>query len=166
MSNITLDRSYFDKLFEHMKSIGDSGKSHINSARVDWSTEQQWEKENAVIAHINHEAWVFYTFTKREPRHCCLRHIVTLESARGKGHAQTLLDGMYAEMEARGVERLRFFADKKSVRFYEKRGYTWHGVSKTGLPFFYGNLDKNLITPLPKAQQRYIHGEYEHDKFK
>lgn len=152
----TLNREYFDALYEELKAVGDDGANHINSARIDWTKEEQWGKPSSHVIAIDDNAWAFFTFTKREPRHCCLRHIVTRKTHRGQGLASALLNKMYLIMEENNVDRLRFFADKKSIKFYEKLGYSWHGLSKTGLPFFYGTTDGRLLE-LPKAQQRYIH---------
>ncbi len=133
-----------------------SSKAHLKAAYFDWNKEQQWEENSAFILDYEMKGFIFFTFTKREPRHCTLRHIVTLEQHRGQGIASKLLEMMYTVMREQKVERLRFFADLPSIEFYEKLGYTWHGYSKTGLPFFYGTIDPIAKLDLPKAQQRFV----------
>jgi GNAT superfamily N-acetyltransferase len=132
-----------------------SSKSHLKSALYDWRIENNWVNPNAEIISIDKTAYAFLTFTKREPRHCTLRHFFVLESERGKGVGRALICKMKEHIERRQINILRFFADIPSVVFYEKLGYKWHGNSKTGLPFYYGDIDGNLIN-LPASQKRYV----------
>lgn len=133
----------------------ESSKSHLKQALYDWRIEGQWESSNAEVIEVDECAYAFITFTSREPRHCTIRHLFVLEEQRGKGYGAKLVDRIKQSMSLRNVDRLRFFADKPSVKFYEKIGYKWHGLSKTGLPFYYGDASGNLIE-LPKSQQRFV----------
>lgn len=132
-----------------------SSKSHLKAALYDWRVEGQWDNEGSIVLSYEDKGYAFLSFTKRAPQHCTLRHVFVLEEHRGEGIGVKLVDLMKAEMNKRECERLRFFADIPSVGFYEKLGYNWHGVSKSGLPFYYGDSQGNLIE-LPKAQQRYV----------
>lgn len=132
-----------------------SSKSHLKSALYDWKIENNWENPNAEIITLNDKAYAFLTYTKREPRHCTLRHFFVLESERGKGIGKALINEMKIKIKQREINILRFFADIPSVAFYEKLGYKWHGKSKTGLPFYYGDIDGNLID-LPVSQKRFV----------
>jgi len=136
-----------------------SSKSHLKSALYDWRVEGGWSNDRAVVLNYKDKGYAFIAFTKREPRHCTLRHVFVLEDYRGEGVGVKLIDMMKAEMVERDCDRLRFFADIPSIGFYERLGYKWHGKSKTGLPFYYGDKEGNLID-LPKAQQRYNHEPY------
>ena len=149
-------------LLEELEAKGlkgrSSSKSHLKAALYDWRVERGWENDRAVVLSYEDKGYAFLSFTKREPRHCTLRHVFVLEDFRGEGIGVKLIDMMNAEMIERECNVLRFFADIPSVGFYEKLGYKWHGMSKTGLPFYYGDIQGNLID-LPKAQQRYSHSE-------
>jgi len=148
-----------EKLLEELEAKGQKGrsssKSHLKSALYDWRVEENWNKETAFVLNYEDKGYAFITLTKREPRHCTLRHVFVLEEYRGEGIGKKLMQMMYDTMNESDVKRLRFFADKPSVAFYESLGYKWHGVSKTGLPFYYGDVNGNLIE-LPKGQQRYV----------
>ena len=132
-----------------------SSKSHLKAALYDWRVEGQWSSNFAKVLNYKDMGYAFLTFTKREPRHCTLRHVFVLEEFRGKGIGAELIKMMREEMLERECLRSRFFADIPSIPFYEKLGYKWHGKSKTGLPFYYGDAYGNLID-LPKSQRRYI----------
>ena len=129
---------------------------HLKTALLDWRVEKQWSKENSVVATIDNTTFIFVTFTNREPRHVTIRHIMSLPQA-NKGQATFLIkQRLKKESIDRGVYRLRMFQDKKSEVFYDKIGYgAFHGKSKTGLKFYYGDLEGNLIN-LPSNQKRYI----------
>lgn len=146
-------------LLESLEASGQKGrsssKSHLKAALYDWRVEGQWDNDNAVVINYEDKSYAFITFTKREPRHCTLRHFFVLEDYRGMGIGEKVIDIVKEEMVKRDVTILRFFADIPSVGFYEKLGYRWHGKSKSGLPFYYGDAFGNLIN-LPKAQQRYV----------
>lgn len=142
---------------EHKAQFKKTGNpyQHLKTALLDWRVEEQWGKEGAVVAGINNTTFIFVSFTKTEPRHVTIRHVMSIPGAQ-KGQASYLVkDWLVQEAEQRNVERLRFFADKKAVGFYEKLGFTWHGISKTGLPFYYGTVKGELID-LPNAQQRFV----------
>ena len=151
-----------NQLLEELEAKGlkgrSSSKSHLKSALYDWRIEGGWDNERCTVLNCNDKGYAFLAFTKREPRHCTLRHVFVLEEFRGEGIGVKLINMMKAEMIERDCERLRFFADLPSVGFYERLGYKWHGKSKGGLPFYYGDSQGNLID-LPKAQQRYNHTE-------
>ena len=151
--------SKLELLLEDLEASGlkgrSSSKSHLKAALYDWRREGQWQNANADVVSVDDAGYAFLSFTKREPKHCTIRHLFILEEYRGKGYGRRLMSAINDAVKERGVERLRFFADIPSVDFYEKLGYSWHGTSKTGLPFYYGDLDGNLID-LPKSQTRYI----------
>lgn len=143
--------------------------THLKSALMDWRIESRWPTEeniasnpkiteNSLVISINNETFAFIGFTSSEPRHCGLRHITSLASAQGKGQASYIVKHLLRQYASdKGITRFRMFADKKAVGWYEKLGMKeWHGYSKTGLPFFYGDFDFNLID-LPTTQKRYCH---------
>ena len=133
-----------------------SSKSHLKSALYDWRVENNWSNSNALVLSYEDKGYAFITFTKREPLHCTLRHIFTLEQHRGTGVGNTLLEQVYQEMQKKQINTIRFFADLPSVKFYESRGYSWHGLSKTGLPFTYTDINTMKLVDLPKSQKRYV----------
>lgn len=132
-----------------------SAYAHLNSALKEWRVEGNWGRDNAFVIGIEGQGYAFFMLTKREPRHCTLRHIFTIESARGTGVGEKLINEMRNIMQDNGVSTLRFFANKTAISWYEKLGYKWHGLSKTGLPFFYGDKYGNLID-LPRPQRKYV----------
>lgn len=126
----------------------ESSKSHLKSALYDWRVEQNWNNERAAVLNCENKGFAFITFTKKEPKYCVLRHLVTLEEYRGQKIGTKLMELMYQEMKNRGFSILRFFADIPSVGFYEKLGFKWHGKSKTGLSFTYTDIDTmELVQP-------------------
>lgn len=134
-----------------------SSKSHLKSALYDWRIEQNWGNERAIVLSDNNKGFAFLTFTKKEPKYCVLRHLVTLEEYRGQGVGTNLMNLMYQEMKNKGYNIIRFFADIPSVRFYEKLGYKWHGKSKTGLSFTYTDINTmELLTPTKRDKNRLI----------
>lgn len=151
--------SKLELLLEELEASGQKGrsssKSHLKAALYDWRREGQWQNNNAAVINVDDAGYAFLSFTKREPKHCTIRHLFILEKYRGKGYGRKLMNAIKDAVKERDVQRLRFFADIPSVSFYEKLGYKWHGTSKTGLPFYYGDLDSNLIN-LPNSQARYI----------
>ena len=146
------------KLEQEGQKGRESSKSHLKAALYDWNVESQWDSDNAIIINFEDKAYAFLSFTKRDPRHCTLRHFFVLEDFRGQGIGKKVINLITEEMSARDVAILRFFANKPSIGFYENLGYKWHGTSKSGLPFYYGDSQGNLIE-LPKTQQRYVIGE-------
>ena len=147
-------------LLESLEASGNKGrsssKSHLKAALYDWRIEGQWDNDNAVVINYEDKAYAFITFTKRDPRHCTLRHFFVLEDYRGEGIGEKVIDLIKYEMERKDVTTLRFFADIPSVGFYEKIGFNnWHGKSKSGLPFYYGDVSGNLKS-LPRSQLRYV----------
>ena len=160
---MSIMKTTLDNLLKELECKGlkgrSSSKSHLKSALYDWQIEGNWNNPNAFIFDYSGKGYAFTTITKREPRHCTLRHIFVLEEYRGQGIGVNLIDMMKTKMVECKVERLRFFADLPSVEFYERLGFTWHGESKGGLPFYYGDMTGSLIE-LPKSQKRYLHKEF------
>ena len=134
-----------------------SSKSHLKQALYDWRIEGNWDSSKAEVIEIDECAYAFVTFTSRAPQHCVIRHLFVLEAKRGCGYGGKLIQKIKEAARCRNIERLRFFADKPSIEFYEKLGFSWHGLSKSGLPFYYGDLEGNKID-LPPSQQRFVKG--------
>tara|TARA_R100000697_G_scaffold90635_1_gene102516 strand:+ start:1905 stop:2393 length:489 start_codon:yes stop_codon:yes gene_type:complete len=134
----------------------ESTKHHLHSAIYDWDREKQWDKDTAKVLSLDKCCYAFISYTTREPRHCTLRHFFTLESSRSKGYGKIMINQIFADMKANNVQFFRFFANKPAIKFYEKLGFTWHGLSKTGLPFTYWDIKNKKLADLPKSQQRYI----------
>jgi GNAT superfamily N-acetyltransferase len=141
---------------EHIKGGSLSSKSHLKNALYDWRIEKQWNKDSAKVFSYEDKGFMFISYTKREPRHCTLRHFFVLEEYRGQQIGLKMMKMLEEDMKNNYVMLLRFFANKPSIEFYEKLGYKWHGLSKTGLPFTYWNIIKKELAPLPKSQERYI----------
>ena len=133
-----------------------SSKSHLKSALYDWRIEQNWDSERAVVLTYENKGFAFITFTKREPKYCVLRHLITLEEYRGLGVGTELMKLMYQEMSNRNYNILRFFADIPSVGFYEKQGFKWHGKSKTKLPFTYTDIKTMKLVEPNKRDKKSI----------
>lgn len=132
-----------------------SSKSHLKSALYDWRIEQNWDSERAVVLTYENKGFAFITFTKREPKYCVLRHLITLEEYRGLGVGTELMKLMYQEMSNRNYNILRFFADIPSVGFYEKQGFKWHGKSKTKLSFTYTDINTmDLVEPTKRDKNK------------
>ena len=110
-------------------------------AIYDWSKEQNWNGYNSFIVHYNHKGFAFFQLTKREPRHCTLRHVFVLEDYRRDGVGKYLLDEVYSTMRINNVNIIRFYANLPAKLFYEKLGYQWLGESKSGLPFTYTDIN-------------------------
>tara|TARA_R110002050_G_scaffold233778_1_gene369691 strand:- start:690 stop:1229 length:540 start_codon:yes stop_codon:yes gene_type:complete len=130
--------------------------SHLKAALYDWRVEQQWSKTTSAALVLDNLGFMFITFTKRQPRHCTLRHFFVLEEARGKGIGAAMMELLEKHIISKGVRYLRFFANKPSIGFYERQGYAWHGMSKTGLPFTYWDVTRRKLAPLPNSQRRYL----------
>lgn len=137
----------------------ESSLSHIKAIIYDWNIENNWDKTNAFI-FTNPEKTVFicFTLTKMNPVHCTLRHFVTLESERGKGVGKSTFEEFIKYLDANFPKhRLRFFVNIPAINFYKKQGFDrYHGLSKTKMPFYYGDTKGNLIHDLPNAQKRYV----------
>ncbi len=150
---------YLEKLLtelEPTKGGSLSSKSHLKNGLYDWRVEQQWNSSRAKVLNLEEKGFMFITYTKREPKHCTLRHFFVLEQYRGTGTGELMMKYLVDEILSNYVRYLRFFANKPSIGFYEKLGYQWHGLSKTGLPFTYWDCRENKLAPLPKSQRRYV----------
>lgn len=150
-----------EELKEHRAKYKERGNpyQHLKTAQMDWRTEEQWSKPNdrSIVVSINDTTFGYFTFTQREPRHCTIRHIFSLPNAE-RGAASYMLTKWLPEYcQSIGVLNLRFFADKKAKGYYEKLYQTdmWWGLSKGGLPYYYGDLYGNRTTP-PVAQHKSI----------
>ena len=144
------------KKLENTKGGAISSKSHLKNGLYDWRLEKQWDNPNAKVLNLDEKAFMFISYTKREPRHCTLRHFFVLEDNRGSGIGAEMMSYLIDEILDNKVRYLRFFANKPSIGFYESLGYKWHGLSKTGLPFTYWDCILGELAPLPKSQKRYI----------
>lgn len=157
LENTNLD--YLEDLLaelENTKGGSLSSKSHLKNALYDWRIEKQWDSPNAKVLNLGNKGFMFISYTKKEPRHCSLRHFFVLEKYRGLKVGFDMMKLLEKEILDNKVRYLRFFANKPSIGFYEKLGYKWHGISKTGLPFTYWDLLIEDLAPLPKSQKRYI----------
>jgi len=139
---ITANRRNYRDNIENLGSA--STFSHLNSATVDWNMEQQWNSKRAfAIKMINEQGdvvgCVFFTHTISGERHWTLRHITVFEEYRKMGVATILLNHFYNLIYTNpiNIHWLRFFSDKKSIKFYEKFDFKWLGLSKSGLPYTY-----------------------------
>ena len=151
--------SYLENLLinlEQTKGGAVSSKSHLKNGLYDWRVEKQWDSPRAKVLNLDNKGFMFISFTKREPRHCTLRHFFVLEEYRGTRIGEEMMHSLIDEILIEEVNYLRFFANKPSIGFYEKLGYQWHGLSKTGLPFTYWDCGKWELAPLPKSQKRYV----------
>lgn len=149
-----------EELKEHRAQYKERGNpfQHLKTAQVDWRQEQQWSKCNtrSVVAMIDETTFGFFTFTIKAPRHCTIRHIFSLPGSTPGAATYMLKEWLPEYAKECGVDRLRFFADKKAVPYYEKLGFDWWGLSKGGLPYYYGDFDGNMINP-PQNQYKSIH---------
>ena len=130
--------------------------SHLKSAIYDWRVERQWNKPYSFIYSFDDKGFIFFTYTQKFPRHCTLRHIFVKFNNRVSGVGTKLFDFMKSKMNADNVNILRMFINPPALRFYQKHNIkNFHGKSKTGLDFYYGDINGNLIS-LPKSQKRYV----------
>jgi len=132
-----------------------SSKQQLMVALYDWNIENNWSRNNHFVLGYQDKGYVFFAITKNHPRHCTLRHLFVLEEFRGQGIGSKLMLMMKYVMQKHNVGILRFFAIPPSVPFYEKLGFQWHGLSKSGYSFYYGDTRGNLMR-LPPAQKRYL----------
>lgn len=155
-----IDKDFFENLKEKLIECGYRGRSssisHLKSALYDWNVERGWNRENYHILNYEEKGYIFCTFTKKAPQHCTLRHFFVIEAFRGQSVGKKLMNDLYNLMKQNNIKIIRFFSDIQSVDFYKKIGYNkFHGLSKTKLPFYYGDIYGNLL-PLPKNQKRYV----------
>ena len=115
-------------------------------ALYDWNKERNWINPNAFIETIDNKGYIFFTFTVREPRHCTIRHLFTLEEFRHQNIGTDLITKAKIKMNENGVSRFRFFVNKPAINFYKKLGFTFLGESKRGLPFVY--CDYKSLEPI------------------
>lgn len=134
----------------------ESSKSHLKSALYDWRVENNWDKGTTCVLSYLNKGFAFITFTIKEPKYCCLRHLVTLEEYRGQGVGRELMNLIYQEMNNRGYTNLRLFADIPSLGFYEKLGYKFWGKSKTGLSYSYTDITTMELLPIPKKDEKKV----------
>jgi GNAT superfamily N-acetyltransferase len=140
-----------------------SSLSHLKSSLCEWRVEQNWCKGNdCFVFTMENKGYIFFNFTKREPKHCTLRHIFVLEEYRNQKIAFYLFDKMIDIAKKVKVNTLRMFAVKSAIQFYEKKNIIkYHGYSKTKMPFYYGDFYGNL-KPLPPKQIKYVHTKTEY----
>lgn len=152
------DPEYFESFDLTKGSTGKSGfVTHLKSIIYDCNIERAWNKPNNFIYSADDLGFIMFSITTQHRRHCTLRHVVVSDEARGKGLGKLLFYHMTEVMGDEGVNILRMFINPPALPFYSKLGFNdYHGKSKTGLDFYYGDLDGNLIKPLPKNQQRYV----------
>jgi GNAT superfamily N-acetyltransferase len=149
-----MNKEYFTNLLDTLKDQKGgavASKSHLGMALVDWNKEQNWVRDNAYVLTVENKGYAFITITKREPRHCTLRHVFVLEQYRGESIGRQLIALVYQTMQDNNVNIIRFFANKPAIKFYERLGYSWLGESKGGLPFTY--TDINTMQPIPNEKQ-------------
>lgn len=132
-----------------------SFRSHLNMSLTEWGNYNFWGKDHTEVIEIDECAYAFISFTKTGDKHCTVNHLFIKEEFRARGYFEKLKERILKSMKERGVERLRFFATKYTIKFYERRGFNWHGLSKTGKPFYYGDVNGNLID-LPEKQKKYV----------
>jgi len=132
-----------------------SSKQQLMVALYDWNIEGNWSRPNFFVLDYQDKGFIFFSITQNEPRHCTLRHIFVLEEFRGQGIGRKLMLMMNYVMQKHNVAILRFFAIPPSIPFYENLGFEWHGLSKSGYSFYYGDT-KGKLMKLPPAQQRYL----------
>lgn len=145
---------YLDNLLQERRDKGYKGvyssKSYLYDALLDWRVEKLWDSDYADVISYENKGFGFVTYTKRNPIHCTLRYIITLEEYRGQGVGTKVMEEIYKLMGKRDISTIRFFANKKSVEFYEKIGYKWWGNSKNGLPFTYTNIHTMELVEMGK----------------
>lgn len=165
-SSLTL-KPKLEKLLEMLRQRDVKGaaasQSHLNTALYDWNIERNWVNPNAFII-TNHKGYAFFTFTKRDPRHCTLRHIFVLEEHRGENIGKLLMEHMYSIMQGHDVERLRFYANKPAIIFYERLGFKWLGENKQGLPFTFTDI-KTMDLVFDQKQLKKLHKVFPNNTF-
>ena len=132
--------------------------SHLNTAMYEWNLGKRWEnKDRAYVFTKDYKGFIFFERTIRQPLHTTLFHLFTIEEHRDKGIGRDLFNFMREmTLEQFPDMRFRMFVNKPAIGFYEKLGFTqYHGISKSGLPFFYGDFFGNLL-PLPPKQMKYV----------
>ena len=109
-----MNKEYFENLLatiEHLPSGKISSKSHLKAAMFDWNIERNWDIPNAYIIHHEEKGFAFFQLTKRNPRHCTLRHVFVLEDYRKEGVGVHLINKVYETMRNNNVNIIRFFAN-------------------------------------------------------
>lgn len=125
---------------KYPKGSSSCSKSHLKMALYDWNKERNWTNPNAFIETVDNKGYIFFTFTTREPKHCTIRHLFTLEDYRHQNIGSELVLKVKKKMKECSINRFRFFVNKPAIGFYRKLGYTFLGESKRGLPFVYCDL--------------------------
>lgn len=121
-------------------------KSHLKMALYDWNKERNWDNPNAYVLDVDSKGYIFFTFTTREPKHCTIRHLFTLEEFRNQGIGRGLIVKTKHMMIENNISRFRFFVNKPAISFYKKLGFQFIGESKQGLPFVY--CDFKTLEPI------------------
>lgn len=139
----------FDALFS--KKIAENGdvKLKITDSLYHLKmTYYEWKKENNWASESSHEYFAigdegeilgatFFTYTKTEPRHICLRHIFSMENGRGVGVAKTLYNFLYRMSVEDGVRRIRVISNIPATEWHVKCGMRFIGTNKAKQPFTY-----------------------------
>ena len=154
-----VDKEYMEQLLAS-RPLGERGENtatgQIKLILYDWNVERNWVRNDFKEISVDDAGFFFINFTKREPRHCTLRHMFVLDERRQKGLGKRMVETMCEMMRLEQISFLRFFARKQSVGFYESLGFEWHGTSKSGMLLTYWNIDESKLAPLPKNQIRYV----------
>ena len=129
-------------------------------ALYDWNKERNWTNPNAFIETIDDKGFIFFTFTSKDPKHCTIRHLFTLEEYRHQNIATDLIFKTKIKMKENNVDRFRFFVNKPAIGFYKKLGFTFLGESKQGLPFVYCNY-KSLEPIICDKQLNKLYKRYD-----
>jgi len=162
---MTLIQKHLNELLKQLeekypKGSSTCSKTHLKMALYDWNKERNWSNSNAFIETIDDKGFIFFTFTKRSPKHCTIRHLFTLEEFRYQNIGSELVLKAKIKMKEYGIERFRFFVNKPAIGFYKKLGFNFLGESKQGLPFVYCNY-KTLEPIICDKQLKNLHRIYE-----
>ncbi len=110
-----------------------------------WDNYYSWEKFPPLALKVNnrHVTYLFYNISKNN-KYLTINNILTPFKYRRNGYAYKLLKYLFNSVKTNKIERCKLYSVNNSIKFYNKLGLRYWGVSKELLYYSDFKMPKDI----------------------
>ncbi|WP_375723224.1 GNAT family N-acetyltransferase [Arcobacter sp. KX21116] len=129
MEVVTLSR---DEYLESVQKLSHfENLKFLKNALDLWDNYYSWEKFPPLALKVNnrHVTYLFYNISKNN-KYLTINNILTPFKYRRNGYAYKLLKYLFSSVKPNKIERCKLYSVNNSIKFYNKLGLRYWGVTK------------------------------------
>ncbi len=143
MEVVTLNR---DEYLESVQKLSNfENLKFLKNALDLWDNYYSWEKFPPLALKVNncHVTYLFYNISKNN-KYLTINNILTPFKYRRNGYAYKLLKFLFSSVKPNKIERCKLYSVNNSIKFYNKLGLRYWGVTKELLYYSDFKMPKDI----------------------